>query len=53
MIPRIILISITWLMIAAHFSRADNNILMIISLLVPFLLLIKRRLALLALKGLT
>ena len=43
---RLILIIISWLLLAAHFSRADNTILMICSLLVPFLLFIIRKWAL-------
>ena len=43
---RLILIIIAWLLLAAHFSRSDHTILMICSLLVPFLLFIKRKWAL-------
>jgi len=43
MILRIILIAFSWLLLAAHFSRANNNIISIICLLIPFLLLIKKK----------
>jgi type VI protein secretion system component VasK len=43
MILRIILIVISYLLLAAHFSRHDNTSLMIFCLLIPFLLLIKKR----------
>ena len=42
MILRIILLSISWILLAAHFSRARLNIIAIICLAVPFLLLIKK-----------
>lgn len=45
--------SFVWLILAAHFSRADNTLLMIFSLIVPLLLFIKKRWALLALQLLT
>lgn len=53
MIVRIILTIIAWLLLAAHYSRADNLPLMILSLLIPFLFLIRRRWALLSLQILT
>ena len=46
MILRIILIAFSWLLLAAHFSRANNNIIAIICLIIPFILLIKRKWAL-------
>ena len=46
MVLRIILIAVSWLLLAAHFSRADINILALICLLAPFLLLVKKKWAL-------
>lgn len=43
---RVVLVITSWLLLAAHFSRADNTVLMICSLLVPFLLFITRKWAL-------
>ena len=43
MIFRIILLSFSWLLMGAHFSRADNTLLMVFSLMAPFLLLIKKK----------
>ncbi len=42
MILRIILLSISWILLAAHFSRAKLNIIAVICLAVPFVLLIKK-----------
>lgn len=53
MTGRIILIIFTWLLLAAHFSRADNTLLMILSLMAPLLLLIKRGWSLRILQGFT
>lgn len=53
MTGRIILLSFSWLLIAAHFSRAENNLLVIISLAIPFLLFIKKRWSLVAVQVLT
>ena len=53
MILRIILTSFAWLLLAAHYSRADNPIFMILSLLIPFLFLIRKKWALLGLQILT
>ena len=39
---RIILLSFSYLLLAAHFSRLDMTVLSIISLLIPFLLFIKK-----------
>lgn len=46
MILRIVLLAISWLLLAAHFSRADLNLIAIICLLVPFILIIRKRWAL-------
>lgn len=43
MILRVILIAFSFLMLAAHFSRADNTYLTILSLIIPFLLFVKKR----------
>jgi len=40
---RLLPVLLSFLLIAAHFSRADQSILLIISLTIPFLLLIKKR----------
>jgi hypothetical protein len=40
---RLLPVLLSFLLIAAHFSRADQKILVIISLAIPFLLLIKKR----------
>jgi len=40
---RITLVSLSFLMLAAHFSRIDNSYLMILSLLIPFLFFFKKR----------
>ncbi len=53
MIIRIILIALSWLLLAAHFSRADSNILAILCLLLPFALLIKKQWAHLSLSFIT
>ncbi len=45
-IIRLIPVLLSFLLLAAHFSRADQTILVIISLIFPFLLLIKRRIIL-------
>jgi len=43
MIIRIILLILSFLILAAHFSRAGNSVLTILCMLVPLLLFIKRR----------
>ena len=43
MVIRIILVAFSFLMLAAHFSRADNTYLMVLSLMIPFLFFIKKR----------
>ena len=43
MILRIVLIAFSWLLLAAHFSRANLAILAIISLLIPFILFIRKK----------
>lgn len=53
MVLRIIPVIIAWLLLAAHYSRADNIVFMILSLLIPFLLLLKKRWALISLQVLT
>jgi hypothetical protein len=53
MAGRIILLSFSWLLLAAHFSRADLNILMVISLLIPLILIIRKRWALITVQLLT
>ena len=53
MVLRIILNSFAWLLLAAHYSRADNVALMILSLLIPFLYLIRKRWSLVGLQILT
>jgi hypothetical protein len=50
MIIRIILLILSFLILAAHFSRADNLVLMILCLLVPTLMFIKRRWVLLVIQ---
>ncbi|MBI5010381.1 MAG: hypothetical protein HZB98_12195 [Bacteroidia bacterium] len=40
---RLLPVLISFLLLAAHFSRADQTILVIITLIFPFLLLIKKR----------
>ncbi len=52
MVIRVVLVSLSFLMLAAHFSRANNTYLMILSLLIPFLLFIKKRSALLLVQAL-
>lgn len=42
-ILRLLPVLLSFLLIAAHFSRADQTIMVIISLAIPFLLLIKKR----------
>ena len=49
----IILNSFAWLLLAAHYSRADNILFMILSLLIPLLFLIRKRWALLSLQIVT
>lgn len=34
---------ISWVLLAAHFSRADNNIIAIFCLMIPFLMFIKKK----------
>lgn len=53
MISRVIITVLTWLLLAAHYSRADNTVFMILSLLVPLLLLVRKFWAHLALVILT
>ncbi|MEN8122018.1 MAG: hypothetical protein ABFS35_16835 [Bacteroidota bacterium] len=43
MVTRVVLVALSFLMLAAHFSRVEITFLMILSLLVPFLLFIKKR----------
>ncbi len=43
MISRIIPYSFMILLLAAHFSRANNNILALVVLLIPFLLFVKQK----------
>ncbi len=43
MVIRVILVAFSFLMLAAHFSRGDNTYLMVLSLMIPFLLFIKKR----------
>jgi hypothetical protein len=50
---RITLLIISWLLLAAHFSRAGQTILMIFSLIVPLLLFIRKKWALRAVQILT
>lgn len=50
MIIRLTLLILSFLILAAHFSRADNLVLMILCLLVPALLFIKRRWVLLVIQ---
>lgn len=45
-IIRLLPVIISFLLLAAHFSRADQTALVIISLLIPILLFIKRRIVL-------
>lgn len=51
MISRVIAYSIMILMLAAHFSRAGQNLLALIILLVPFLLIIRKRWVIQVLQG--
>ena len=46
MVIRVVLVSFSFLMLAAHFSRGDNTYLMVLSLLIPFLFFIKKRMVL-------
>jgi hypothetical protein len=46
MIFRIVLLSISWLLLAAHFSRSNLNIVAVICLLVPLLLFTGKKWAL-------
>ena len=46
MILRIILSSFSFLLLAAHFSRADNTILIFVSLLAPFLFFYRKSITL-------
>ena len=50
MVIRIVLVAVSFLMLAAHFSRIDNTYLMLLSLLIPFLLFIKKRIMLIAIQ---
>lgn len=53
MVLRIILTVFAWLLLAAHYSRADNTLFMILSLMIPLLFFIRRRWALTGLQLLT
>jgi len=52
MVIRVILVSLSFLLLAAHFSRAENTYLMILSLIIPFLLFIKKRSVLIIIQAL-
>jgi hypothetical protein len=46
MILRIVLLAISWILLAAHFSRADLNLIAIFCLLLPFILITRKKWAL-------
>ncbi len=52
MVSRIIVYAFMIILLAAHFSRADQNLLSIVVLLAPFLLFIRAKWVILSLQGL-
>jgi hypothetical protein len=50
MIGRSIFLYFTWILLAAHFSRANSTLLMIVCLAAPLILLIKKRWALISIQ---